>query len=171
MPDEILNDDLVLDESMTMEVTGFVPMYGSIAGADRYFSEQLYGELWTVSSTELKQKALITATRAIDNLRFAGRKNVATQPLEYPRNGDTEVPASIQRATYEEALARLKGVDPDTEYGNLNVTARVFGKVRTDYDVRNAPAHIVAGIGSKRAWDLLTPYLDPATSVRLRRWS
>lgn len=164
-------DALIFGESLTMQVTGFMPMYGSIVGADRYFSEQIYGEPWTIATLAHKQKAMMTATRAIDNLRFAGRKKLSTQPLEFPRNEETEVPANVQRATYEEALSLLNGIDPETEYGNLNVESRVFGKVRTDYDARHAPAHIIAGIGSKRAWDYLVPYLDPATSVRLRRWS
>jgi hypothetical protein len=170
--DVSMSEALVLQETLTFEVIGVVPYYGSLAGASRYFSEQIYGQLWEVTPPDNQEKALITATRAIDNLRFAGRKTDLVQPLEYPRNGDTEVPQNIQRACYEEALARLNGIDPDTEYGNLNVTSRVFGlRVRTDYDVRTAPAHIVAGIGSKRAWDLLIPYLDPARGVTLRRRS
>lgn len=168
---EGMSDSLDLQESLIMEVSNYMPMYGSVAGADRYFSEQIYGELWTVSTLSNKQKALMTATRAIDNLRFYGEKTSTTQPLEFPRQGASEPPDNIQRACYEEALARLSGIDSDTEYDNLRVESRVFGKVRTDYDTRHAPVHITSGIVSKRAWDYLVPYLDPATSVRLRRWS
>lgn len=166
-----LNESLELDESLTMEVTNFQPMFGAVEGADRYFSEQLYGQLWETQSLDNKQKALMTATRNINNLRFAGRKNDDGQPLEFPRNGDTVVPEAIQRATYEEALALLKGIDPETEYGNLSVSSRVFGKVRTDYAARHAPEHVVAGIASRNAWILLQPFLDPARGVRLRRRS
>jgi hypothetical protein len=171
MPDEILDEALEPDDSLTMEVMGIIPMYGTIEGADRYFSEQLYGEFWETQTAEKKQKALITATRAIDLLNFAGSKTDDSQVLEFPRNGDTEVAEAIQRASYEEALARLRGIDPVTEAGNLHVSARVFGKLRTDYDNRSAPQHITHGIASYAAWKLVLPYLAQARGVKLRRGS
>lgn len=170
---DTISDSLNLTEQMTMEVQGFVPVFGSEAGADRYFSERLDSQLWELANTDTRRKVLIQATRAINVLRFAGEKNVSTQPLEWPRNGEATIPETIMQATYEEALALLKGIDPDTEADNLNVTSRAFGKVRTDYEVRYAPRqqHIVAGIASAKAWQLLKQHLDPSTSLQLRRWS
>jgi hypothetical protein len=146
-------------------------MYGSLQGADRYFAELLYGQFWDGQSEFDKQRALVTATRQIDTLRFAGRKNTETQPLQYPRNDEEGVPEAIQRATYEEAFALLKGVETDTEFANTFVTSQAFGKIRTDYDARKSPEHIVAGIASHRAWLLLKPYLDQCREIRLRRGS
>lgn len=173
MPDfeETIEEAFDLDDTLTMEVVGFVPIFGSIEGADRYWSEQLNGQFWEVQSLDQKTRALITATRAINRLRFAGSKSVETQPLEYPRNGDATLPDELQQATYEEAVELLKGVDPTTEAGNIWVISRVFGKVRTDYDFRTAPIHVVHGIASFKAWQLLSPLLSPATGVRLRRRS
>lgn len=173
MPDSTLVPDVVtLDDDFVVECTNYMPMYGSVEGANRYFSEQLYGQLWSIQTLETMQKALMTATRAIDTLRFAGRKTHSGQPLEYPRNGDTEVPEALRRATYEEALALLKGIDPVTEAGSLFVVSRDFGrKVRTDYDVAHSAEHLVAGIASFRAWNLLKPFLNPAREVTLRRVS
>lgn len=171
MPDEVLDDSLALSESLTMEVTGFVPIFGSVEGADRYWSEQLNGQLWEVTSADIKTKALVTATRAINRLRFAGSKSAESQPLEFPRNGQETLPEELQQATYEEALELLKGVDPSTEAGNIWVVSRAFGKVRTDYDFRTAPLHVVHGIASHKAWQLLSPLLSPASGVILRRRS
>lgn len=168
---DAVSDSVVLTESLTMQVVGFVPIFGSVEGADRYWSEQLSGQLWEIQSLDTKTKALITATRAINRLRFAGSKSVETQPLEYPRNGEATLPDVLQQATYEEAMELLKGVDPSTEAGNIWVTRRAFGQVRTDYDFHTAPIHVVHGIASFKAWQLLSPLLSPATGVRLRRWS
>jgi hypothetical protein len=166
-----LSDSLSIEESITMEITSYLPIFGSVASADRYFSERLDTQLWEVASLENKQKALVQATRAIDQLRFAGYKNDATQPLEWPRNDEETIPEGIQQATYEEAFNLLKGADIDTESNSLFVSSRVFGKVRTDYDFRTAPEHIVAGITSFKAWRFLQPFLDPARGINLRRRS
>lgn len=168
---DTISDDLEIEELLTMEVTGFTPMFGSPEGADRYFSEMLDGQLWEVTNADLRRKALITATRGINNLRFAGSKSLDSQPLEWPRNGEATIPENVQQATYEEALALLKGVDPETEAGNIFVTSRVFGKVGTDYDYTTAPEHVLAGIASRKAWLLLKPSLSPAKGIKLRRGS
>ena len=172
MPDVPSSDTLDFSgESLTMEVRGFVPIFGSVEGADRYWSEQLNGQLWEITSQDTKTKALITATRAINQLRFAGDKLVETQPLEFPRNGDDTLPEELQQATYEEAMALLKGIDPETEAGNIWVAQRDFGKVRTYYDFRTAPVHVVNGIASFKAWNLLKPLFADTCGVRLRRRS
>lgn len=168
---ETTTDELGLTDTLTMEVTSAFVSFASVEWADRYFSERLDGQLWEVTSLDRKQKALTTATRAINNLRFAGSKTDDAQPLEYPRNGDTTLPECLMQATAEEAFALLKGVDPDTEYGSLRVVSRVFGKVRTDYSGRTALPHVVAGIASFKAWRFLQPLLDPALGIRLCRWS
>lgn len=164
-----LDEAVSLSDSTTYEVTDYKPIYGSLAGADRYFSEKVDGEWWSVQTADKKTRALITATRAIDSLRFHGSQTDDTQPLMFPRNGDTEVPAGIQQAAYEEAFALLKGARPDTEYAGSFVTSRVFGKVRTDYDARTTPDHVVSGIVSHRAWLFLLPFLVRGDGVRLRR--
>lgn len=173
MPEFIVEfeDELDPTDTITMEVVGYMPIFGSVEGADRYFSECLYGHTWEILSLDTKQKALMTATRSIDNLRFTGSKTASDQPLQWPRNGDTEVPDAVRRATYEEALALANGADPNTEYDSIFVSSRVFGKVRTDYDRRTAPAWTLAGIVSQKTWILLRPFLNPTRTLRLRRES
>jgi hypothetical protein len=168
---ETISESLDFTEGNIVEVIAEHPTYGTVQEADRYFGVLLHGELWERSTNIRKYKALVTATKQIDTLRFAGRKTDDSQSLEFPRFGDTGVPLAIRQATYEEALSLLKGVDPITEYDNLFVRSRGFGSLRTDYEPQNPSEHKKAGITSLRAWQLLLPYLKPALDLKLRRES
>ena len=168
---ETISESLDFTEGAIFEVISEHPTYGTVQDADRYFGVLLHGELWERSTNIRKYKALVTATKQIDTLRFAGRKTDETQTLEFPRFGVTGVPLAIKQATYEEALSLLKGVDPTTEYDNLFVRSRGFGSLRTDYEPQNPPEHKKAGITSLRSWQLLLPYLKPALDLKLRRES
>jgi hypothetical protein len=167
--DETLADTLTQSDSMTMEIQGFIPVYGDVVGADRYFSSLLYGQTWEVTDATQKSKALVQASGLIDTLRFAGSKTDYSHPMEFPRNGETVVPQAINEACYELALTLLKEIDPDTELDNLYVQSRYFGKLRTDYDCSSAPEHKLAGIPNLTAWRKLKPYLSPNLTLRLRR--
>lgn len=102
--------------------------YGSVAGADAYHSARA-NAAWT-GSDEAKQAALIRASAYIDGKyqqqnscgrwesMFSGVKTGGrAQELQWPRTGATdnegaaippdEVPAEIERATYEAALREL----------------------------------------------------------------
>lgn len=168
--DVSISETLVITESTTNETAQFKGHYGTIAQANRYFSEVIYGELWIVTPEAKLKKALITATKMIDNLQFAGWKAVDTQPLEFPRGLQTSTPQDIEEATYELGLALLRGVVADTEYANTFVSKRQFGDVRTDYGYGSqAPEHIVAGIPSTNAWSKLRPYLGNNLGLKLSR--
>jgi hypothetical protein len=158
-------------ESLVVEIISEHPTYGSVQEADRYFGVLLHGELWERSTNIRKYKALVTATKQFDTLRYSGVKTSADQALEFPRFGQTTVPLAIRQACYEEALSLLKGVDPTTEYDNLFVRSRGFGSLRTDYEPQNPAEHKKAGITSLRAWQMLLPYLKPALDLKLRRES
>jgi hypothetical protein len=170
--DQSISETLDFSEVYIFQVIAEHPTYGSIQEADRYFGVLLHGELWDVTTPIRKYKALVTATKKIDTLRFAGVKTDNLQTLQFPRYGQTEVPLAIRQATYEEALSLLKGVDAETEYDNLFLRTRAFGTLRVDYDLnRPAPEHKKAGITSLRAWQLLIPYMIPALDLKLRRES
>lgn len=158
-------------ESFVVAVISEHPTYGTVQDADRYFGVLLHGELWERSTNIRKYKALVTATKQIDTLRYSGVKTDSTQTLQFPRFGDTEVPLAIKQAAYEEAISLLKGIDPVTEYDNLFVRSRGFGSLRTDYEPQTPSEHKKAGITSLRSWQLLLPYLKPALDLKLRRES
>jgi len=60
--------------------------YTSVADADAYLSGMLYNDEWVALSPDDKARAVISATRAIDNnMNFGGFIVIFTQPLRWPR--------------------------------------------------------------------------------------
>lgn len=143
--------------------------YGTQSRANIYFSKRLNTRIWDSAIYSDREAALITATRAIDKLNFAGDKNDSTQALQFPRGDDTEIPVNIEYATYEIALMLLDGTDMDQEAESLGVMSEAYSGVRTTYDVSYVNNHIRAGIPSIEAWDYLLPFLRDPTQLRLSR--
>ena len=84
----------------------------------------------------------------------------ATQPLEFPRGADTEVPEAIRVASCEIAYALLDGKDPELELENLAVNSMGYGAVKTSYERSQLPIeHVVNLVPSSVAWRLLKPFL------------
>lgn len=148
-----------------------LPIYGTIQGADNYFAMMLEGQRWAYTDRLRKLQALVSATKRIDRLNFAGSQYDASQQLQFPRGTDTIVPVDIEQACYELALALLKGIDPDTERDNLSAIVQGYGTLRSEFDRSSVPAYIAAGIPSATAWNYLLPYLKPRTELDIRRAS
>ena len=94
--------------------------YATVAAGDTYFDERLQASAWTGESDEdVKERALIMATRQLDTLDFVGFKNSTEQALEWPREdawdrdgepyATDSIPTLIQHATFEVALDLLNG--------------------------------------------------------------
>lgn len=94
--------------------------YADLSEADAYFEERLETADWDGATSEDKQRALIMATRRIDQETFEGSKadlDPEDQSLEWPRVGadgpnghvfdNDELPARLKQATYELALVML----------------------------------------------------------------
>lgn len=92
--------------------------YVTLAAAEAHFDERLNTGDWDgAANDEEKKKALIQATRRLDQIDWDGRKFEDDQALQWPRSGTTdrdgwafetdEIPPEIKRATYELALAML----------------------------------------------------------------
>lgn len=146
-----------------------LPIYGSIEKADNYFSLMLQGMRWNSVDRTTKLRALVSATKLIETLNFIGRKASAQQPLQFPRGTDTTTPVAICEATYELALALLKGIDPNTEKDNLYAQSQVYGSIRKDYNRTAIPMHTLHGIPCPTAWNLLLAYLEPKLGLTLCR--
>jgi hypothetical protein len=155
--------------------------YVTLDEADAYFAARLDSDAWEGASAEDQQKSLYQATRAIDNLRFAGVKSdyynhtvlgqtFVEQPLEFPRNGLTVIPEGIKNACCECAVAFLDGIDPNQELRRQRVQSQGFASVRQAYFDRQAPdPWVLAGIPTYTAWQFLLPYLaDPREISRIR---
>lgn len=167
--------------------------YATTAEAQAYFDERLHELAWSDASQGDREKALILATRIIDRLNFKGFKSTVyayldslddvtlaeqseinaasiAQPLQFPRDTDTEVPEEILIACYEIAYALLDEIDPDTELENLAIISHGYASVRTTYSrSHNPPEHLNAGVPSATAWRYLRPFLREPGGVILSR--
>jgi len=163
-----------------------------IVEASEYFAQRLHETAWTNASDSDREKALIAARGIIDGLNFKGlkasvytllqanpsasqeqiRAAEASQPLEFPRGADTEVPEAIRIAEYEVAYALLDGKDPELELENLAVSAMGYGAVKTSYERSQLPIeHIINLVPSSAAWRLLKPFLRDSDALKLSRLS
>jgi len=146
-----------------------VPFYGTVNDANNYFEQMLEGQRWMNTPQEKRVKALISATRRIEQLNFRGQMASADQPLQFPRGTDTTVPVDIEQACYELAQALLKGIDPDTEAANLRNSLQAYGGLRTELNTEQPQPWTIAGIPSFTAWQLLLPYMEEVRGVKLER--
>ena len=166
--------------------------YGSVAEATDYFAMRLHEFAWTEASVADRPRALFAATQVMDALNFKGKKHTvhdllesnpcasleqireaeASQPLEFPRGADTEVPDAIRKATYEIAHSLLEGKDPEMELEQLGILSQGYASVRTTYSRTQVPIqHIVNGIPNALAWRLLRPFLRDEDAIHLSRVS
>lgn len=143
--------------------------YVTLEEAQSYFDERLNSEAWDEATDVDRLKALKTATRAINNLRFVGSKAILTQENEFPRLGMTVVPTAIKEATCELALQLLDVVDPNLEIENIAVVGEGYSVAKTNYDRDFVLTHIRNGIPSSEAWAKLLPYLASPLNIRLVR--
>lgn len=143
--------------------------YITISDASIYFSERLHTEVWDEASDTDRLKALIMATRAIDKLNFIGEQTEVDQELQFPRGGDSAIPAAIQEATCELALRLLDGIDADMEIENVRTNSSGISSVNNTYDARVVPEYVLAGIPSPTAWQMLKPYLRDARELSVTR--
>src|SRR5436309_3522068 len=60
--------------------------YASAADGDAYHDGHLYATSWTAATTQMKEAALVMATRLIDSMFcFHGYRAVSGQALQWPR--------------------------------------------------------------------------------------
>lgn len=98
--------------------------YATVAEADTYLADSIRAGLnWTSVSPDDKKRALLTATRLLDNQQWKGSKTDAANTLEWPRTGVTDadgaavdentVPSGVVCGTIE--LAYELSQDPTLE--------------------------------------------------------
>jgi len=166
--------------------------YGTLVQADSYFASRLHESAWSDADPADRPKALWAATQIIDAFNYKGCKHSVytllqanpsagqddiraaevSQPLEFPRGADTEVPEAVRIAAYEIAHALLDGKDPELELENLAVNAMGYGAVKTSYERSQLPIeHIINLVPSSVAWRLLKPFLRDSDALKLLRLS
>ncbi len=172
--------------------------YVAVAEADVYFSMRLNRPLWVSTLPQQKLMALVEATQRIDRLNYGGKKADPAQLLQFPRGNtytkpvppsapvnqllfnsidpfetivskDPYVPTDVKIATAELAYKLIDGVDPDVEIDRLATESQGFSSVKTIYNRKYIPEHVLAGIPSPLAWAHLRPYLRDPRTVRITR--
>lgn len=177
-----------------MAVEVGVNSYTSIQAADSYFEGRLYINEWEVADIPTREKALRSATSAIDRLRFRGVQLHPDQSLAFPRVTDTSprygdrlfiepfvrredgvIPTEVAEATCEEALALLQfGNSHRQRLQREGVTSFSLDGVSESY-TKNSTMKL----SSSEALGLLRPWMGGSVSVsgldrssgpRIKRW-
>jgi hypothetical protein len=93
-------------------------VYGLQESADTYLEPMIgtIGDAWRAASANDKARALVSATRWLDSIGWAGEKTDSIQELSWPRTSianvsDSEIPNGIVYGMYELAAALVD--DPD----------------------------------------------------------
>ena len=146
-------------------------VYADRTAANAFFATRLHTEAWDDATDAEKDAAIQEATDMIERLNFVGDVTDTAQTLQFPRNGDTDIPNDIKIAEYLIAYQLLDGVEPEQEMRNLQTNAQGYSTVRTTYDRSFVQEWLAAGIPSSEAWKYLKPYLRPITGLRINRVS
>ena len=130
--------------------------YATLAEADTYLETVLNTEVWDLSTDVLRTKALKQATRMI-------------QSLNLPDFVDPVDPTIIA-ATTEIAMKLLDGYDPELELAAASIQSLSFDGLQQSNKVREETnLHILAGIPSAYAFNLLRAFMPQPNTVKLNR--
>jgi len=126
--------------------------YVTLAEADSYFETVPDSANWDNKTDDQKNRALISATRWIDNQVFYGDRCDVEQALSWPRNNYhvdrveltcSVIPADIKYATYE--LARALANDPESITGSTGDTGLYEAVKLGDLEVKYNTASQATG--------------------------
>lgn len=148
-----------------------MPSYMTVIEANAYFNDRLNVRPWECANPDEQRRALAMATEIIDRLNFIGQKADELQDNQFPRGTDTVVPADVQKASAEIALALLDGVEPEMEFENLSLRSQGYGSVRSSFDKSQPDPNTVGGVPSITAWRYLSPYLRAPNTFDIFRIS
>ncbi len=153
----------------------YVPIvpYADEAYGDAYFAQRLGAEKWTAATTD-KSVALAEATRLIDLVPLVGVKYDDTQEREFPRDVDEggEVPAEVQDACCEVALALIQGKTLDQLSASIGVDAESTGDASISYTGERGDMALVDesyGLPSPTAASLMAPWIADRSEIDLTR--
>lgn len=108
-----------------------------IVGTDSYVDEAELTAYATARGLTLEGDATVALIRAMDYLSvqdWAGYRTVSTQTLDFPRNGETDVPTAIKTAQMQLALIYDGGSDPLAPVGPA-VKREKVDVLETEYQV------------------------------------
>lgn len=147
----------------------------TLAEATTYLSGRLNATLWDAALTDPQNRALVEATRELNNLAYDARRATNTQALQWPRFfakdpdaayfqvwyfDSTVIPQRIKDATCELALEFIKAGTSDI--AALDPTIGVIEKTVDVLTTRYAePEKRRKGLARfPRVWSLVSPLLE-----------
>ena len=132
--------------------------------AETYFATRLENSAWNAATDDIKERALITASRKLENLNFLGVKAVCSQPMAFPRLfGSWEgIPEAVEQAVFEEAIALLEqGDSVHTKNRELGIQSVSLGSASVAYkDVKQE------GLLSPEAYILVSKWLRKGFDIK-----
>jgi hypothetical protein len=129
--------------------------FATIIEAQSFLNGYLNTAAWDAANTDNRNKALKESTTRINNLNFKD---------DYPDTSDV-----FKEACSLIAARLLDGIDMEAEADSLGIISQGVSSARMTREA--IPPHTVAGIPSQVAWNLLLPYMEGLTTVRLDRVS
>ncbi len=131
--------------------------YCTIQDAQYYFDRLVFTDDWDDADEPTRLVALNEATDLVCALNIPTFETYA------------DVPEDVQIATAEIALKLLEGYDMDVEQREATLDYQAQGKLKVTNAKEAIPLHIVAGIPSIPAWEILSGYLNITTTIQLDR--
>lgn len=137
--------------------------------ATHYISEDKLRTTWEILSIEDREALLLKSFETIELLPFAGRKTEIDQPNAFPRYPSNTVPAPVQWAQIENALATsdTTASEEAEHYGRLwqfGVQSYTIGnlseKISEGAWSTGSTTAVASGLVSTVATRLLKPYLN-----------
>jgi hypothetical protein len=137
--------------------------YVTLAEADSYFETTPDDSDWTNKTDDQKNRALISATRFIDDFEFYGERCTTTQALKWPRKEYkvdgveikcTFIPDEVKIATFE--LARALANNPSALVGSKGTDGTYeevkLGDLEVKYNTQSQPSGLVNNILDIYPW-------------------
>ena len=132
-------------------------MYVTLDEADIYLESVMNTEPWDMSTDIIRTKSIKAAQKIIEALNTVGTL-VNGEPVTL-----------IKDATVEIALKLLDGVDPETELYNYTIKEMEFDRLKQTNKSGETPLHVIAGVPSVTAFNILRRFMPDLTTVRLSR--
>jgi len=137
--------------------------YVTLAEANTYFESRLNVTTWTdITDDDIKNRALVQATRRLDYENFYGERERTTQALKFPRSGigyldgiymDGIIPPQIKEATFELAIYMLSVDMSKPSVNTSNIQEAKVGSISVKYAIDKND-------NVSQSYDTLPPFVD-----------
>lgn len=113
--------------------------YADVAAASAVAAYRVGGSAvtWLALTADQQIQTLVSAARDLDTSDFLGSRSTTTQAMEFPRNGDTTLPANLVRANIELAFTYAADLTADAlnvaDPAGQGIKREKVGPLETEY--------------------------------------